>query len=94
MKWRKTTKRHALGEEYEYFVQLRRSNGTWYKADVQKVRAQLSKLYGPYSTDEHYENARGIRMIRQHRNPEWYLDRYRHRIYVQGKGLTLMALLG
>lgn len=94
MKWRKTSKRHALGEQYEYFVQLRRSNGTWYVSDMRKVREQLSKLYGPYITEEPYETEQGIRRIRQHHNPEWYLDRYRYRIYVQGKALTLMALLG
>lgn len=95
--WTKTTRRHALGHRYAYFIQLNRGR-SWYIANprVRKLAESLQKLYGPSTTRDPVVDPESgkISYYKHILNDNWFVDSARHRVYIADeKTLTYMALM-
>ena len=95
--WTKTTRKHALGCRYSYFIQLSRSKRWFYSnPPARKLAEALAKTYGESARREAViDPATGLTAYHRHiPNDNWFLDTARHRIYIaEEKTLTYMALM-
>jgi hypothetical protein len=97
MKWTKTTKNHALGRGYGYFIQMSRHT-TWRRENpgISQTIDSLTKLFGNSTTPKNVENPEeSMPKYRWIRNDHWFFDTQRHRLYIRDeKTITLLALMG
>lgn len=92
MRWKKTNYRHAV-KGYDYFLQgPRSSRWPWYTDGVVEVIMHLRTTYGR----EMLETERRDRWDDpiQEKNPVWYLDKPRKRIWIRADALTMLTLRG
>lgn len=93
-KWTKTNYRHALSSKYEYFLQFKRTRSIgWLGKEGNAIVEFLTKHYGPaYENIPNPEQKSWNPYIRKY-NEHWFIDQYRHRIYVKdGSTVTLFHL--
>jgi hypothetical protein len=93
-KWTKTTYRHALNTQYEYYLQFPNPRGRhWLGQEGRSIVEFLIKLYGPaYEDIPNPEKNHWYLYIRKY-NENWYIDHIRRRIYVKdGSTVTLFYL--
>jgi hypothetical protein len=93
MKWKKCNYRHALGQRYDYFVQGPR-NQSWpfgYSTPRDLVR-HLREAYGEEMLATDLKDRWGYTV--KEKNPQWYLDKTRKRIWVKSEVLMMLQLRG
>lgn len=93
-KWTKTTYRHALSKQYEYFMQFKRTRSIgWLGREGRSIVEFLIKLYGPaYEDIPNPEQKSWNPYIRKY-NPHWYIDQFRQRIYVKDSSTVTLFYL-
>ena len=92
MRWKKTNYRHAL-RGYDYFVQGPRDNRwPWYTDGVADVIMHLREHYGHEMLDTERRDRWGYPI--QEKNPVWFLDKSRKRIWIRADALTMLTLRG
>jgi len=93
--WKKATKRHALGDRYDYFIQLSRSR--YWRREIAKEREFLQEMFGNNSwrVDHHWARRPYDPFTKGHieMNPDWFIDRERHRVWISEKARVLMELM-
>jgi hypothetical protein len=92
MKWKKCNHRHAL-KGYDYFVQGPR-NQSWpwgYEVATETI-LHLRKTYGREWQDSKLKDRWGH--VVETKNPQWFLDKTRKRIWVKSEILTMLQLRG
>jgi hypothetical protein len=92
MKWTRCNHRHAL-KDYDYFVQgARNSRWPWHTDHVSDMIMHLRHTYGREMLDTEQRDRWGYPV--QERNPAWFLDKHRKRIWVRSDVLVIMKLKG
>jgi hypothetical protein len=93
MKWKKCNSKHALSSRYDYFVQGPNSQ-RWpfgYSTPRDLVR-HLRETYGEGKIDTDAKDHWGLPV--KVKNPQWYLDQPRRRIWVKSEVLMMIQLRG
>lgn len=93
-KWTKTNYRHAMGSQYEYFMQFKRTKSAgWLGREGRNIADFLYKIYGPPYETIPNSTANSWNPYNRKYNPHYYLDNIRNRIYVKdGSTVTLFYL--
>ena len=93
VKWKKCSSRHALGRDYDYFYQSpSKSFWSWMGRDAKQAVEYLRKTYGDDIIREAGEEPGSIRWST--RNPAWFIDKPRRRIWIKDYALTMLLLQG
>ncbi len=93
MKWKKCNHRHALSKSYDYFYQGADSQSWPFGFTLSKdLVVELRKLYGEERLDSEAKDYWGFPV--KVKNPQWYLDRPRRRIWVKSEVLMMLQLRG
>jgi hypothetical protein len=92
VRWKKVNHRHAL-KGYDYFVQgPKNKRWPWYTSGTADVIQHLREHYGREMLDTERQDRWGYPI--QEKNPVWYLDRARNRIWIRADVLTMLTLRG
>jgi hypothetical protein len=91
--WTKTTYRHALNQQYEYYLQFRKTRSGWLGNEGRNIVQFLIKHYGPAYEDIPNPDQKSWNPYIRKYNQHWFIDRHRCRIYVKdGSTVTLFLL--
>ena len=92
LRWTKTTRRHALGSQFQLFLQLgRSSNWLWRDPQVRKLTRLLKDIFGPDYTE--LPRQPGEWFARRTYNENWHIDIGRRRIYIKDESTLSLILL-
>jgi hypothetical protein len=87
MRWIKCNHRHALSRNYDYFWQSPTRSMVWQSfGNARKLIEALREHHGNEVVD--------TADIGKFRNPKWWLDRSRRRIWVKAETLVMLQLRG
>ena len=93
MRWKKCNHRHALSRDYDYFYQAAsRSQWRWLGPSAREVVQYLRNAHGPELLETEEQDFWGY--PKKKRNPTWYLDRGRNRIWIKESAMTILVLKG
>jgi hypothetical protein len=93
MKWKKCNHRHALSQSYDYFIQgPNRQQWPFGFTNSKDLVFQLRNLYGNEMLATEAKDYWGYPV--KVKNPQWYLDRPRRRIWIKSEALMMLQLRG